>query len=627
MNPGKSSTLRWLWAVPGKKKLNILFLTVLQALHGASGVLYALLLREIVDAAVEHNAPGFWRFLLFTILLAAVQLLLRALIRWLSELSKSGLENTFKSRFVDTLLHKDFLRVSAVHTGEWLNRLTNDTKVIADGYVDIVPGLAGMVVKLISALVMIIVLEPRFAAILIPAGALMLFCTWLFRKKLKRLHKRIQEADGRLRVFLQERIGSLFMIHSFAAEEQMQDDTEQKLQAHKAARMRRNRFSNLANIGFGTAMSGMYLLGVGWCGYGILIGTISFGTLTAITQLITQIQMPFANITGYLPRYYAMLASAERLMEAEAFPGDVQGPEKSGYPGDTKRSPDSADTRQADCPGTEENPASVKDIARVKPLSAILEFYQNRLTAFGLKDVSFAYYPAAEGVEEIGKDSMPVVLKGLSLEIKKGEYVAFTGHSGCGKSTALKLLMCVYRPDGGERYYTACEWADALSDRSHADMYQKSGELTSAYRRLFAYVPQGNALMNGTIREVVSFADPEASRDEERLTQALRIACAEEFISELSEGIDTLLGERGTGLSEGQMQRLAIARAIFSGSPILLLDEATSALDAGTERRLLDNLRMLTDKTVVIVTHRTAALAICDRVLEFTEHGVTSRDA
>ena len=299
----KDTALRWLWDVPGKTKWNILSLTVVQAIHGASGVLYALLLREIVDAAAGGSRIGFWRNLALLIGLALVQLGLRAILRWLTELSKSSFENLFKGRLVDALLGRDSLRVSAVHSGEWMNRLTNDTKVVAEGYVDILPGLAGMVVKLISALGMILALEPRFAAILIPGGAALLLFTWLFRRKLKALHKKIQEADGRLRVFLQERIGSLLMIRSFAVEARTEAEAAEKMRAHQAARMRRNRFSNLANIGFGAAMSGMYLLGVGWCGYGILTGAVSFGTLTAITQLITQIQTPFANITGYLPRY------------------------------------------------------------------------------------------------------------------------------------------------------------------------------------------------------------------------------------------------------------------------------------------------------------------------------------
>ena len=570
----KKNSVRWLWAIPGKKKLYILALTVVQALHGASGVLFALLLRDIVDAAVAQDAAGFWNGIVWIVLLVAAQLALRAIIRWLTELGRSIFENLFKARLTDTLLHKDYLAVSTVHSGEWLNRMTNDAKVVADNYVDILPGLAGMVVKLISALLMILVLEPRFAAILIPAGILLGFFTWLFRKVLKRLHKNVQEADGRLRVFLQERIGSLLMIRSFAAEKQTEAEAESRMREHRSARMRKNRFSNLCNIGFGTALNGMYILGVGWCGYGILIGTISFGTLTAITQLITQIRMPFANITGYLPKYYAMLASAERLMEAEELPDGEGG--------------------------------------QAMELPEVLELYENRLSSIGLRDVSFTYYPPAEMLGDLTKDNMPVVLERISFSLRKGEYVGFTGQSGCGKSTILKLLMCVYQPDGGERYY----------DSSDGETHQ----LTGAYRRLFAYVPQGNQLMHGTIREIVSFADPGSAQDEERLQKALTVACADEFVFELELGTETLLGERGTGLSEGQMQRLAIARAVFSKSPILLLDEATSALDEDTESRLLRNLRSMTDRTVIIVTHRRAALQICDRVLRFTENGVMCED-
>jgi ATP-binding cassette subfamily B protein len=249
----------------------------------------------------------------------------------------------------------------------------------------------------------------------------------------------------------------------------------------------------------------------------------------------------------------------------------------------------------------------------VKPMDIdeTLDYYRSVFSTMGLENAEFAYYPSGDSVRKLNKDSMPVVLKNISVDIKKGQYVAFTGHSGCGKSTVLKLLMCIYRLDGGRRYITG-----------------KSGnteELSAKYHRLFAYVPQGNQLMSGTIREVVCFADKRGLHDDERINNALKIACANEFVSELDDGTDTLLGERGTGLSEGQMQRIAIARAVYSECPILLLDEATSALDEATERKVLENLRNMTDKTVVIVTHRPAALEICDRILQFSENGVVEK--
>lgn len=566
----KSNAVKWLYAVTGRKKWGILWLMIVNALHGASGVLYALLLRNIVDSAVDGNRKGFVYYVVMVILLVLAQVAMRALIRWLEELSRSSLENLFKQRLLNNILTKDFGTVSAVHSGEWLNRLTNDTVVVAQNSVDILPGLAGMTVKMVSAMAMMIYLDHRFAMVLLPVGIVLFFATYGFRKVLKRLHKSIQERDGRLRVFLQERLGSMMMIRSFAAEKQTEEEALEKMSEHKKSRMKRTRFANLCNIGFQTGMQGMYVGGVIYCGYGILTGAISYGTLTAITQLISQIQSPFANITGYLPKFYAMTASAERLMEIEDFDNDSS--------------------------------VTAMDIAET------LDYYRGSFKALGLDNARFAYYPSGESVRKLSKDTMPVVLDNISVEIGKGQYVAFTGHSGCGKSTVLKLLMCIYKLDSGRRYIT--------------DKNGNTEELSAKFHRLFAYVPQGNQLMSGTIRDVVCFADKSGRNDDERIGNALKIACADGFVSELDEGADTLLGERGTGLSEGQMQRIAIARAVYSECPVLLLDEATSALDEATERRVLENLKNMTDKTVVIVTHRPAALEICDRILQFTEKGV-----
>lgn len=179
--------------------------------------------------------------------------------------------------------------------------------------------------------------------------------------------------------------------------------------------------------------------------------------------------------------------------------------------------------------------------------------------------------------------------------------MAITGPSGCGKSTLLKLLMCLYDPDEGSRYLQTTDSRITLD---------------GSWQRLFAYVPQGNYLMSGTIREMVTFSDHRQSMHDEEIWRALSIACADEFVRKLEHGIDTVLGERGAGLSEGQMQRLAIARAVFSRCPVMILDECSSALDERTEEQLLRNLRSMTDRTVIIITHRPAALKICDRICQ-----------
>ena len=144
--------------------------------------------------------------------------------------------------------------------------------------------------------------------------------------------------------------------------------------------------------------------------------------------------------------------------------------------------------------------------------------------------------------------------------------------------------------------------------------------LTARWRSLFAYVPQGNHLMSGTIRDAVVFGGEQGAACDERVWDALRVASAD-FVAALPDGLDTRLGEGGAGLSEGQVQRLAIARAIFADRPVLLLDEVTCSLDPETERRVLENLRALPDKTVIAVTHRPAALEVCDRQVRFGEQG------
>ena len=575
-----NKTLKWLYKVPGKHRAWVILLSIMHVVLGAFGVLYALLLKAIVDHAVAGERTLFFRCCVFFLLLELGRIVLVSINRRCTELAKATLENRFKAYLFEKILYGDHARVTATHSGEWLNRLTNDVVVVSNGYVDILPGLLGMAVRMLSALIMILFIDKWIAIVMIPIGLVLSFLTYLIRKRLKKMHKAIQETDGKLRIFMQESIESLMIIKSFGAEERTIADGEAKMGEHKKARMRRNTYSVLANVGYLLTMNGMYILGICYGGYGILAGTLSYGSLMAVSQLITQLQGPIVNITGLIPKVFTMSASAERLMEIEEY--EVDGAGKSIG-------------RETDGEKSDRKTSAAHNRAKAAELYSSLE-------CLGMRDIDFTYYAPATEDGEMSKENMMQVLSGFSLEVRKGEFVAFSGPSGCGKSTVLKLLMCLYQPDQGALYLKS-----AGTERT----------LTAAERPLFAYVPQGNYLMSGTVREIVSFSDPDAADDTARIQKALKISCASAFVDEKELGVDSVLGERGSGLSEGQMQRIAIARAVFSERPVLLLDEATSGLDEETEKQLLSNLRTMTDKTVIIVTHRRAVMEACDRVVEF----------
>ena len=194
-----------------------------------------------------------------------------------------------------------------------------------------------------------------------------------------------------------------------------------------------------------------------------------------------------------------------------------------------------------------------------------------------------------------------LVFEDAGIEILKGELTLISGISGIGKSTMLKMLMGVLSPSKGE--------ISAICDGEKL-------KLDSSTRRLFAYVPQGNFLMSGTIRENMLLAREDAT--DEEILFALKVSSAK-FFDELPDGLDTVLGERGSGLSEGQIQRLAIARAVLCNAPILLLDEATSALDEETEREVLENIMKL-GRTCICISHRSAAREVCHREI-YVENG------
>ena len=543
----KNPAMSWIFGVSGKLKLGVLLLVLLNSAISISAVAFALVLREAIDGAVSGNKMVFLKFVIILGLIMVGQIAARGVIRFLDEYVRSGMENVIKTRLYETILSRKYSAITAFHTGELLNRITNDAVVVADGFVQIIPGIIAMLVKLAGAAAVLFVLDYRFSVIFFAGGGLVLIFTTLFRRVMKKLHKDVQAADGVLRSYLSENLGSLMVLKTFGAERKSIDTSKQYMDKHRFMRMKRNKFSNICNVGFGLVMNGGYIFGLCWCSFGILHGSITYGTLSAVLQLVDQLWAPLANMTGYLPKFYGMLSSAERCMELETLEEEHVESQFS------------------------------RDYCR--------ELYKD-MTAIECKNITFRY-----------EDD--IILENADISIGKGELITIMGNSGAGKSTLLKLLLAIYEPEKGT--------LEIKTDR-------ESYALTEKYRKMFAYVPQGNFLMSGNVTSAIaSLDDTNADVDMDKVKAVAHIACADTFVEKLEHGYDTLIGERGMGISEGQAQRLAIARALYTDAPVLLLDEATSALDEQIEKKVLKNIRELTDKTVIIVSHRKAVLEVCDR--------------
>lgn len=546
-----NAALSWLLARTKGRRGALAAIIAGNAVFAAAGAAFSLLCRGIIDSAVSGDKGGILAYAAGLGGFVLLQLVLRLVCNSLSEYVRAGLEMDIRAKLFGKLLSAELNQVAKYHSGELLNRMFSDVKICSDGIADIVPAAVNMATRLVCAGAIMVFLEPWFAALFIAAGAVVFVVTRFFRGRLKGLHKQVQEKEGKVRSFLQESLESAAVIKVFGAERKMLRQNDRNQREHYKIRMKRRAIGIVSGAGFGLVFQAGYVLALVWGAFGIFSGGMSYGTLTAVLQLVNQIQSPFAGLSSLFPQYYAMLASAERIIELENLPEEQKAAKALDY----------------------------------------VDF--QRLEISGLR---FGY-----GDKE--------VISRADFALNKGETAALTGISGGGKSTLFMLLLGAYRPDGGEIRFVS-----------------RSGEFPPGQetRRIFAYVPQGNCLFSGTIRENIAFLNDTEISDE-AVMQAAKAACADEFITQLPEGLDTHIGENGHGLSEGQAQRIAVARALFSGAGFLLLDEATSALDEQTERRLLENISEMDGKTVLIVTHRPAALEICSRKLTL-RNGVISED-
>lgn len=554
--PKDNIALRWIFKASKGCRSYVGIYAVLSCAMAFFGVMTTYGTKGIVNGANGGDLDLLKKSAVYLLILLLMQVVLKLTGRNLYERARAKIEIKIKTQVFETILKKDYASISNYHSGEVLNRLTSDVIIVTDGVINLVPNVFSLLTRLIMAIVIMITLDPLFAAIFVVAGIALMASSKIFRSYLKRIHKKAQETDGKVRSFFQEAVSEILVIKVFNAYEQVKNKARTLMKDNYDVRMKRATASIFANSGIQFAFSFGYLFAMVWGGFRVYQNIIDIGELTAILQLVNQIQSPIASLSSVLPTYYSVVASAERLIEFENLPDEFD---------------------------TQNNIENVN------------EFYKDFEGIF-IDDVSFKY----------DRDS---VLQNAEAFIKKGDFVAVTGISGIGKSTLFKMILGVIYPDEG-RIIIKSKTEERLADR--------------ATRSLFAYVPQGNLLLSGTIYENICFmAEGKSDADIER---AIELSCADEFVYDLPQGLNTVIGERGLGLSEGQIQRLAIARAILFDSPVLLLDEATSALDEKTEERLLRNLKKLNGKTLMIITHKKAALAVCEKELRIENKKISLID-
>lgn len=536
------ATLKWIYSHSKSQLLSIVILAVMRCSLTVLGVVFALTSRLVIDAAVAKDMNGLISAGIKLLVIILSQIIIRLAGQAMEAHIGARLRLRLRNKLFTGILKKDYQAATSYHSGDLMARLNDDISVISGGILSLVPSVLALLVGLVYALYSLTRLDRNFAFIFLFGGILLLLVITAFRKVLKGTHRRVQETEAKVRSFLQESLGSLLMIKVFGIEDRISNKAAELQEENYKAQMIRRNLTIFSTSGLSMIFSIGSLYALVWSSYRLFLGSITFGTLTAILQLVSQIQSPFASLSGVVPQYYSIIASSERIIEIDNLP----------YERDDH-----------------------------KPLDPKKAYASLQAVCFD--NISFGY----------GKD---VILEDATLNIDKGDFAVIAGISGIGKSTLIKLLLGVFAPQKGEIFLK-------MSDQN-----LNVGKFS---RPLFSYVPQGNLLLSGTIRDAVSMVKPDASDDE--IMAAAEISCAADFITKLPQGLDTPIGEKGMGLSEGQVQRLAVCRAILSDAPIILLDEATSALDEETEEKLLQNIKGLKNKTCIIISHKRAAFDICNK--------------
>lgn len=533
--------MRWLWKVWRGNRLQ----TILNASMGMATVVVSLAQVWAVKRAIDvasGSAEGsiYWAVALMGGLVL-VDFAINISSVWIRNVLGVKAQNRMQQYMLDRILRSEWNGRERRHSGDVINRLESDVSNVVTFITETLPNTLSVVLLFFGAFAYLFTLDRLLAVITVALLPLFVVLSKVYVRRMRHLTRQVRNSDSQVQSVLQETIQHRVLIKTLESDDAMVGKLESTQSQLRRNVIQRTRFSLLSNFILNFGFSLTYLIAFLWAAVRMSMHTLSFGGMTAYLQLVNRIQSPARNLSRIVPAFVSVFTAAERLMELEEPPLEEQGD-----------------------PIVVEAPCGVK-----------------------LDDVSYGY-----------NDGDGRVIDHLSFDFRPGTCTAILGETGAGKTTLIRLILALLRPQEGE-----------------ISLYHADGDgqqLSPRMRCNFVYVPQGNTLMSGTIRDNLLMGSPTATDDE--MYNALHQACAD-FVSQLPDGLDTRCSESGAGLSEGQAQRIAIARALLRNRPVMLFDEATSALDIETERRLLANVLGSRQHTIIFITHRPAVVEYCDEVL------------
>ncbi|MBI6026994.1 ABC transporter ATP-binding protein [Clostridium perfringens] len=596
--------IKWIY-LQSKLILPILILIVfISSFFSLIGVYDAIVSKNLIDSAISGDTNSVLKWLVIMASIMLLNIISYPIISLINTYTSTKMSQTLQKKIYAHITYSRWQESSKHHSMNLLTRLTNDVSTITGTVMQTIPSIISLSITLLASFTTLIYLSPAIAVVAIFIGPFLLLISRLFAKKLKKIYKEIQEEDVKYRTFIQESIKNLIIVKTFCLEKANLDKLNRIQKRRFELSLKNTKIGIKSGITLSICSSIAYFTIFCWGSLNLSKGIGTYGTLMAMLQLYNKVQGPFSALASKFPSLVGAIAATERLMEIEELSLEKHKDLKEGID-------------KLCIPKKSNNHNSVKEIylSNSDESFSLQRYYNKKDFSINFNNVSFSY------------DKNKPILKNLNFSIKPGEIIGLIGPSGQGKTTLIKILLSLLDIDNGNIYLNLKENTqfilalDSLNEREEKNSYNYNSELSPLHRELISYVPQGDTLFSGTIEENLRYGKPNATLDE--IIKATKKACAFDFIEELTDGFNTVIGENGLGISGGQAQRIAIARAFLRDKPILILDEATSALDPETEIKVINEVKNLSHKPIcIIITHRPLALGICTRILELKDSSI-----